>query len=160
LILILGVLLVLSLVAGILYPDDPGDRSARIRRAIVTMASFSVTLVVADFVIAMVLYGAERATIEPIFALAVLQLSAVPISVGERVAGLFHPRRTPFWAFVGMSICLTWSGLLYLILARGAGTPVPEVAAIIEFTLPGIVGGLAWYAFLPRRDSNVGRIFE
>lgn len=156
---VLLLLLIPFLMIGILYPDDPDNRRARTMRALVATATYSACLGVSYSVAASLLYGLGEGVFGLTFIVGILGVSAVPLSAAERVAGLFGPRRSRLWAMIGMTICLAWSGLLYL-LAGGGDPNLPRAAAIVVFTIPGIVAGLAWHSFLPRPGAEVDRIFE
>jgi hypothetical protein len=159
LIFVLGVLLVVVLVIGILYPDDPDDRVARMVRAGVTTFVFSGAFGVADSIITGVLEGSSSAIAALFTTLGIGLITAVPFSAAERLAGLLRPRRAPIWALVGIATCLLWSGVLYL-LVDADGRAQPKWALVVEFIVPAIMAGFTWYAFLPKRVSSVGRIFE
>jgi hypothetical protein len=157
LIFVFGLLLLVVplLVIGILYPDDPANRRIRMVRILVTTFAFSVALGVGSFVAA----AAGNIAWSPLTIVGTAWISAAPLSVAERVAGLWRPHRARFWAFAGVAACLVWAGILYL-LSEEAGTSLLQAVAIVEFTIAGIVGGLTWYAFLPKRDPDVGQVFE
>jgi hypothetical protein len=159
LILVPGLLLALVLAISILYPDDPEDRVARIQRAAITTFVFAAVLGAMESVVIPLLETGEAGVLNPILVIANIQLSAVPISAAERIAGLFRPRRVPLWACAGVTVCLAWSALLYLLLTSGIPSP-PALTAIVGFGTPAIAAGLAWFGLLPRRDSSVREIFR
>jgi hypothetical protein len=144
---------------GILYPDDPANRRARTVRAVATVFALSVAIGAMQAVLTGLSYGSINAPESLATIVLVALLSAIPVSAAERIAGLFHPRRTPGWALGGVAACLAWAGLLHALL-QGTGSALSRWAVIVEFTLPGIVAGLTWHALLPPREANVGRIFE
>jgi hypothetical protein len=144
---------------GILYPDDPENRRARTVRAVATICALSVALGSMEAILTALSFGAGDAPASLAIMILAVLLSAVPVSAAERIAGLFRPRRTLSWALGGVAGCLVWAWLVYSLLERD--TPrLPQWAVIVEFTLPGIAAGLTWYAFLPKRGTDVGQIFK
>jgi hypothetical protein len=150
---------ILGLAFAIIYPDDAANRSARVRRVLISLVAFWVAFALVDMVASTLLGLLSPAGLIsiPIGAAIPTALSAVPLCIAERVAGLFQPRRTLGWVAIALVTGLGWGGFL------AAVSTIPYLsrwAALAFFLLPGLAAGIAWIFMVKPDGRSLGKVFE